>query len=102
MLASIEMTSSMPFIGVGLMVLGTCLGCGLIAIGAAKGIGIIASRTVESIARQPEAGGRIFTSMIISAAMIEGFTFFAIIVCLLGLSKINALVELVDKLAKLQ
>ena len=67
----------------GLALLGAGIGCGLIVIGAAKGIGNIAGNAVESIARQPEAGGRIFTSMIISAALIEGFTFFAIIVCLL-------------------
>jgi F-type H+-transporting ATPase subunit c len=38
---------------------------------------------VDAIARQPEAGGRIFTSMIISAALIEGATLFAIVVALL-------------------
>ncbi|MEN8128085.1 MAG: ATP synthase F0 subunit C, partial [Planctomycetota bacterium] len=38
---------------------------------------------VEAIARQPEAGGRIFTTMIIAAALIEGVTLFALIICLL-------------------
>ena len=37
------------------------------------------------IARQPEAGGDIRSSMIIVAAMIEGAALFAIIVCLLAL-----------------
>jgi len=60
------------------------VGVGLVVFGAAKGIGAIASSAVESIARQPEAGGRIFTSMIISAALIEGFTFFALVVCMLA------------------
>ena len=68
----------------GLAILGAAVGAGLVVIGAAKGIGNIAGNAVESIARQPEAGGRIFTSMIIAAALIEGFTFFAIVVCLLG------------------
>ena len=31
-------------------------------------------------ARQPEAGGRIGTNMIIAAALIEGFTFFALVI----------------------
>ena len=35
---------------------------------------------MESIARQPEAGGRIFTAMLLSAALIEGFTFFALLI----------------------
>jgi F-type H+-transporting ATPase subunit c len=65
------------------MALGISLGLGLIIIGAGKGIGSIGSHAVDSIARQPEAGGRIFTSMIISAALIEGVTLFAIVTALL-------------------
>lgn len=66
------------------IVIGACIGVGLVVIGAAKGVGAIGSHAVESIARQPEAGGRIFTTMIISAALIEGFTLFAVVVCLLA------------------
>ena len=62
---------------------GLALGAGLIVIGAAKGIGMIGSKAVESIARQPEARPGIFTSMIITAALIEGFTFFALVVVML-------------------
>jgi len=65
-------------------VLGKALGAGLIVIGAAKGIGAIGAKAVESIARQPEAGGAIQTAMIISAALIEGFTFFALIICMIA------------------
>ena len=55
------------------------LGAGLVIIGAGSGIGRIGQSTVESIARQPEAAGAMFTPMIITAAMIEGAAFFAII-----------------------
>ena len=65
----------------GVMALGAGLGAGLTTLGAAKGIGHLAGNAVESIARQPEAGGRVFTSMIIAAALIEGFTFFSLVVC---------------------
>jgi F-type H+-transporting ATPase subunit c len=58
------------------------LGAGLVCIGSAFGIGKLAAAAVESMARQPEAGGRIFTSMIIAAALIEGFTFFALVICM--------------------
>jgi F-type H+-transporting ATPase subunit c len=68
-----------------LATLGVALGCGLVCIGAGKGIGMIGSRAVESIARQPEAQPKIFVSMIVSAALIEGFTFFALVICMLGL-----------------
>jgi F-type H+-transporting ATPase subunit c len=63
------------------------LGVGLAVLGAAAGIGRLAASAVESMARQPEAGGRIFTSMIIAAALIEGFTFFALVICMLGLQQ---------------
>ncbi len=66
-----------------LAIFGAMIGCGLIIMGAAAGIGMIASKSVESIARQPEAGGRIFTSMIVAAALLEGVTFFALLICML-------------------
>jgi F-type H+-transporting ATPase subunit c len=67
------------------IVLGGAFGSGLIIIGAGYGIGKIGSSAVESMARQPEVAGNINTAMIISAALIEGVTFFGLIVCLLNL-----------------
>ena len=61
--------------------IGAGIGAGLICIGAGKGIGHLAGQALEGIARQPEAGGRIGTNMIIAAALIEGFTFFALVIC---------------------
>jgi F-type H+-transporting ATPase subunit c len=57
------------------------LGAGLATMGAALGIGKLAASAAEGTARQPEAGGAIRTTMIIAAALIEGFTFYAIYVC---------------------
>ena len=62
-------------------VLGAVLATGIIIFGAALGISRIACSATEAIARQPEAGGRIFTSMLLAAALIEGVTFFGLIVC---------------------
>jgi len=67
----------------GLAFVGAGLGAGLVVIGAGKGIGHLAGQAMEGIARQPEAGGRIGTNMIIAAALIEGFTFFALVIVLL-------------------
>jgi F-type H+-transporting ATPase subunit c len=53
---------------------------GLVIIGAAMGIGGLTKSAVESMARQPEMAGNIQTAMIISAALIEGVTFFALII----------------------
>jgi F-type H+-transporting ATPase subunit c len=68
-----------------LALFGAMIGAGIVIIGAGIGIGLIGSRATDSIARQPEAGGRIFTAMLIASALIEGVTFFALLVCFLGL-----------------
>jgi F-type H+-transporting ATPase subunit c len=53
---------------------------GLVIIGAAMGIGGLTKSAVESMARQPEMAANIQTAMIISAALIEGVSFFALII----------------------
>lgn len=63
---------------------GTTIGVGLVMIGAGFGISWIGRAAVESMARQPEVAGNIQTGMIISAALIEGATFFALIVCMIA------------------
>jgi F-type H+-transporting ATPase subunit c len=65
------------------LLLGGAFATGLIIIGAGLGIGRIGGAAVESMSRQPEVAGNIQTAMIISAALIEGATFFALIVCFL-------------------
>ena len=59
------------------------IGAGLVTLGAALGIGMLAKGAVESMARQPEIAGNIQTAMIIAAALIEGFTFFALAIIIL-------------------
>jgi F-type H+-transporting ATPase subunit c len=59
------------------------LGAGLAVVGVGMGIGKLAAAAMEGSARQPSAIGDIRTSMIIAAALIEGATLFAIVVCLL-------------------
>jgi F-type H+-transporting ATPase subunit c len=56
-------------------------GIGLAVIGAAFGISRLAASAYESMARQPEVAGSIQTAMIIAAALIEGFTFYALFLC---------------------
>ena len=61
---------------------GAGLGAGLVIIGASMGFGRIGSAALESMARQPETAGRVQTAMIIIAALLEGATFFALIICI--------------------
>ncbi len=56
------------------------IGIGLVILGAGLGIGRLTASGVEAMARQPEMAATIQTAIIISAALIEGVAFFAIIV----------------------
>jgi F-type H+-transporting ATPase subunit c len=60
------------------------IGAGIIMLGAGLGIARIGASAVESMARQPEASGDIRGGMILAAALIEGATFFGLLVCLLA------------------
>jgi F-type H+-transporting ATPase subunit c len=72
--------TSYSFAGGGI---GAGLGAGLTIIGAGYGFGRIGAAALESMARQPEVAGRVGTNMLIIAALLEGATFFSLIVCIL-------------------
>lgn len=65
--------------------LGAGLAAGLAVMGGGPGIGRIGGSAVEAIARQPEAAGTIGTNMILTAALVEGATLFAVVVGLLAI-----------------
>ncbi|HEY7328863.1 MAG TPA: ATP synthase F0 subunit C [Gemmataceae bacterium] len=73
------MPDSVTFSGSGV---GAGLGAAITIIGAGWGFGRIGAAALESMARQPEIAGRIQTAMIVIAALLEGATFFALIVCI--------------------
>ena len=68
-----------PFGGPGI---GAGIGAGLVIMGAAYGFGRIGGSALESMARQPETAARVQTAMIIIGALLEGATFFALIICI--------------------
>ena len=68
----------------GLAKMGGAIGAGLAVIGCGLGIGRVGGSATEAMARQPEAAGQINTAMIVTAAMIEGATLFAVVVGLLA------------------
>ena len=69
-----------PFYG---NALGAGLGAAITLIGAGWGFGRIGSAALESMARQPETADRVQTAMLIIAALLEGATFFSLIVCII-------------------
>jgi len=81
----ILLADSIGNVGVGLAEIGAGVGAGLAAVGAGIGIGRIGASAMEAIARQPEASGDIRSNMIVSAALVEGVAFFAVIICALVL-----------------
>jgi F-type H+-transporting ATPase subunit c len=62
---------------------GAGIGAAITIIGAGWGFGRIGAAALESMARQPEVAGRVQTGMIVIAALLEGATFFALIICII-------------------
>ncbi len=67
----------------GLAQLGAGIGAGLAAIGAGIGIGRIGGQAMDAMARQPEVMNKLFTNMIVAAALIEGVALFAAVIAFL-------------------
>ena|SRR5258708_473873 len=60
-------------------------GVGLAIIGAGLGFGKIGAAALESMARQPEVAKDVRATMIVVAALLEGATFFGLLICLIAL-----------------
>jgi F-type H+-transporting ATPase subunit c len=64
---------------------GVCIGAGVAAAGGGLGIAILGNAMISAAARQPEMRQQLMTLMFIIAALVEGLTLFAIVVCILCL-----------------
>ncbi len=64
----------------GLAWFGAGLAIGLAALGTGIGIGLLASKSVEGVARQPEAAPQIQKMMILAIAFIEALCLYALVV----------------------
>ncbi|MFN4811240.1 MAG: ATP synthase F0 subunit C [Bacteroidia bacterium] len=81
MLSNVLLQAAVDNIGLGYGI--AALGAGLAALAAGLGIGRIGGSALESIARQPEASNDIRANMILTAALVEGAAFFAMVIGLL-------------------
>jgi F-type H+-transporting ATPase subunit c len=62
------------------------IGAGMAAltgVGAGIGIGLATSKAVESIARQPEASGKITSALILGCALAEATAIYGLVIGLL-------------------
>lgn len=64
----------------GLAYLGVGIGVGLCVVGGAFGIARIGAAALLADARQPEEASKLRALMIITAALIEGLAFFALVI----------------------
>lgn len=67
----------------GLMFLGAGLAIGLAALGTGIGMGFAIKGTQEGVARNPTAGGRLQTLMLIGLAFIETLALYALLVAII-------------------
>ena len=63
----------------GLLALGVALMLPLAAVGVAIGEGLVFASAIQGIARQPEAAGRITTTMYICFALVETLFIFTLV-----------------------
>jgi len=71
------------FAAEGVAKLGAAVGAGLAALGAGLGSGKIGGQAMDAMARQPEVMNKLFTNMIVAAALIEGVALFAAVIAFL-------------------
>jgi len=65
------------------LALATGLAVAIAAFAGALAQGRAVAAAVEALARQPEAGGRMFTFLILGLALIEALTIYALVISLL-------------------
>ena len=63
--------------------LASAIGIGIAAMGTGIGMGMGIGRAVEGIARNPEASGKIMTTMIVGLALIESLAIYTLVVVLI-------------------
>ncbi|GAB6273625.1 MAG: hypothetical protein STSR0004_04880 [Peptococcaceae bacterium] len=69
--------------------IGTALAIGLGALGAGIGDGLVSASAVQSVARQPEAQGTIYTTMFIGIGLIEALPIIGVVIAFILMGKIG-------------
>lgn len=85
--ASVQAAGLWVFFGIAI----ACgFGIGVAALGTGLGMGNAINGALTGTARNPEAGGKIMTTMIIGLALIESLCIYALVICFMLLGKIPA------------
>ena len=75
-------------------------GIGVAALGTGIGMGNAINGALQGTARNPEAGGKIMTTMIIGLALIESLCIYALVICFIMVFKIPAFEAIVETVFK--
>jgi F-type H+-transporting ATPase subunit c len=69
------------------------------ALGGSLGQGRAVAAALEATARQPEAGGRLFTVMILGLAFIESLTIYALVISFVLSTKLPSTAEVLQRIS---
>jgi len=75
-------------------------GIGVAALGTGIGMGNAINGALQGTARNPEAGGKIMTTMIIGLALIESLCIYALVICFIMVFKIPGFETIVETVFK--
>ena len=75
-------------------------GIGVAAFGTGLGMGHAINGALQGTARNPEAGGKIMTTMIIGLALIESLCIYALLICFIMVFKIPDLGPMLEAIVK--
>lgn len=75
-------------------------GIGVAAFGTGLGMGHAINGALQGTARNPEAGGKIMTTMIIGLALIESLCIYALLICFILVFKIPDLGPMLSAIVK--
>jgi len=81
------------------LALATGLAVAIAALGGSLGQGRAVAAALEATARQPEAGGRLFTLMILGLAFIESLTIYALVISFMLSGKLPAAADVLERIA---
>ncbi|MCD6561412.1 MAG: ATP synthase F0 subunit C [Deltaproteobacteria bacterium] len=73
---------------------------GIAALGTGLAMGYAINGALQGTARNPEAGGKIMTTMIIGLALIESLCIYALVICFIMVFKIPDLAPMLDGILK--
>lgn len=83
---------------------GIAIACGfgiaIAALGTGLGMGNAINAALQGIARNPNASGKIMTTMIIGLALIESLCIYTLLICFIMVFKIPDLAPLLDTIVK--